>query len=57
MGMSGHIDDAIVHHGVREADVAFLQKPFNPESLLRKVRDLLDGAEPKRLVTVAPLAR
>ena len=41
--MSGYTDDAIVHHGVLDADTAFLQKPFNPESLARRVREVLDG--------------
>ncbi len=41
--MSGYTDDAIVHHGVLDPATPFLQKPFNPGSLARKVREVLDG--------------
>src|SRR5258705_3108834 len=39
--MSGYTDDAIIHHGVLNPGVAFLQKPFTPLTVARKVREVL----------------
>jgi PAS domain S-box-containing protein len=39
---SGYTGDTIAHHGILEPDIDFLQKPFSPAMLTRKVREVLD---------------
>ncbi|MEW6778167.1 MAG: PAS domain S-box protein, partial [Bdellovibrionota bacterium] len=40
---SGYTDDMIAPHGVLEEGMHFLSKPFSPDQLARKIRELLDA--------------
>lgn len=41
--MSGYTDDVVLRHGVLDPGVHFLQKPFDSQTLARKVREVLDS--------------
>jgi two-component system cell cycle sensor histidine kinase/response regulator CckA len=43
--ISGHTEDALLLSGIRSKDIPFLAKPFSPEALLRKLREVLDAKE------------
>jgi two-component system cell cycle sensor histidine kinase/response regulator CckA len=51
--VSGYTDDTMMRHGVSDANVAILPKPFTPKDLTRKVRDVLD-AEKNGMVPSEP---
>jgi two-component system cell cycle sensor histidine kinase/response regulator CckA len=44
--MSGYTDTAIVNDGELEANIAYLPKPWLPEQLARRVREVLDEKKP-----------
>ena len=54
--MSGYADDDTLRRGVLHGDTAFLQKPFTPDELARKLRGVLESKPIKRSV-VAPAWR
>jgi CheY-like chemotaxis protein len=51
--MSGYTGDDVIQRGLLEPGVPFQQKPFTPEGLARKVREMLDGrGAPRRTSAV-----
>ena len=46
--MSGYTRNVIAHHGVATEELEFIQKPFVPVELVRRVREILDGSPPRQ---------
>jgi hypothetical protein len=46
--MSGHVDHAKLESRNLELSSTFIQKPFTPDSLARKVREVLDAQSSER---------
>jgi DNA-binding response OmpR family regulator len=40
--VSGYTDDAILQHGILEEGIDFLPKPYSPDQLAARVREILD---------------
>jgi PAS domain S-box-containing protein len=55
--MSGYTNDAIVHHGVLDPKLSFLQKPFSQKALTHKLREVLDRAETVSCDHAGPVLR
>jgi DNA-binding response OmpR family regulator len=43
--VSGYTDDEVMKRGVLAGETAFLQKPFAPEHLLQKIREVWSGSD------------
>ena len=44
--ISGYTDDEVVRRGVQGTGTSFLHKPFTPDGLMRRVRDVLAASAP-----------
>jgi DNA-binding response OmpR family regulator len=42
--MSAYTEDAAVNNGILDPGTAFIEKPFGPDELAAKVRDLLESS-------------
>jgi len=54
--MSGYTDDALAHHGVLGPELSFLEKPFSPAGLARKVREVIDSSKGRSRTGFKPVS-
>jgi CheY-like chemotaxis protein len=43
--MSGYTEDRVLRENLLAPGAAFLEKPFSPEALITKTREILEGPE------------
>ena len=41
----GYVDEAIAHHGVLDAGIAFVHKPFSSDTLVKKIQEVLGPSD------------
>jgi len=52
--VSGYTDDPALRRGISESEIEFLSKPFAPDRLVARVREVLDRLEPRRVRSLHP---
>jgi signal transduction histidine kinase/ActR/RegA family two-component response regulator len=52
--VSGYTDDPALRHGISASEVEFLAKPFTPDELVARVREVLDRPELRRARSISP---
>jgi DNA-binding NtrC family response regulator len=54
--MSAYTEDAAINNGILDPGTAFIEKPFGPDDLAKKIREVLQSASRKRAQRAGPRA-